>query len=85
MKRKKKTILPRVTLLAYSRKDLVAFVQAVETLRLLVEDLRAVQRDLSNAAVGVASKARRSNPSKGAKQEPSLTPTASSDGKGGVQ
>jgi hypothetical protein len=40
-KKKRQTALPRVTLLAYNRRDLVAFVAAVETLRLLVDDLRA--------------------------------------------
>lgn len=40
-KRKKGTTLPRLTVLAYSRRDLLAFVSAVEALRHLVEDLRA--------------------------------------------
>jgi len=40
MKRKKKgASLPRVTVLAYNRRDLLAFVEAVEKLRLLVDDL----------------------------------------------
>lgn len=41
MAKKKRAGLPRVTVLAYSKRDLVAFVQAVENLRLLVDDLRA--------------------------------------------
>ena|ERR1044071_2306307 len=44
--KKRKATLPRVTVLAYRRADLVAFVQAVETLRLLVQDLRTVAEDL---------------------------------------
>jgi len=41
MKRKKKgASLPRVTVLAYNRRDLLAFVEAVEKLRLLVDDLQ---------------------------------------------
>jgi len=40
MAKKKRTTLPRLTVLAMNRRDLAAFVQAVETLRLVVEDLR---------------------------------------------
>jgi hypothetical protein len=40
--KKKRTALPRVTVLAYNRRELAAFVAAVETLRLLVEDLRVM-------------------------------------------
>lgn len=41
-KKKKRTALPRVTVLAYNRRDLVAFVQAVERLGLYVEELRLI-------------------------------------------
>jgi len=41
MAKKRKTALPRVTVLAYSRRDLLAFAESVEALRHLVEDLRA--------------------------------------------
>lgn len=40
-KKKARQQLPRLTLLAYSRRDLLAFVEAVEALRCLVGDLRA--------------------------------------------
>jgi hypothetical protein len=40
--KKKRTSLPRVTVMAYSKRDLVAFVQSVENLRLLVDDLRVI-------------------------------------------
>lgn len=43
MKRKKSsTRLPRVTVLAMSRRELVSFVQAVENLRYLVDALKVV-------------------------------------------
>lgn len=48
--KKKRTTLPRVTLLAYNRRDLLAFSESVETLRLLVNDLRAVADSLERAA-----------------------------------
>lgn len=41
-KKKRKTSLPRVTLLAMNRRELVDFVSAVENLRLLVDDLRLI-------------------------------------------
>jgi len=40
MVKKKRLSLPRVTVLALSRKELAAFASAVETLGHLVEDLR---------------------------------------------
>jgi hypothetical protein len=63
MAKKKRTALPRVTLLAYSRRDLLAFVESVEALRLLVDDLRAVARDLSNATVNALKKKPSKKPS----------------------
>lgn len=51
MAKKKRAPLPRVTVLAYNRRELVAFVQAVETFRLLVDDLRAIARDLGNVTI----------------------------------
>lgn len=39
-KKKKRTSLPRVTVLAMNRRDLAAFVGAVEVLKTLAEDLR---------------------------------------------
>ena len=39
-KKKRGTTLPRVTVLAYNRRDLVAFVSAVEKLTLAAEDIR---------------------------------------------
>lgn len=50
MKRKRKTSLPRVTLLSFNRRDLLAFAEAVEALRLIVADLAAVAAELRNAA-----------------------------------
>lgn len=46
-KKKKSTALPRVTVLAYNRRDLVAFVGAVEQLRLLVADLQLVANGIN--------------------------------------
>lgn len=37
--KKKRTSLPRLTVLAYSKRDLATFVQAVENLRLIAQDL----------------------------------------------
>lgn len=46
-KRKKRAPpLPRVTVMAFSRKDLLAFCEAVESLRGLVGDLRLVAEQL---------------------------------------
>jgi len=39
-KKKRGPALPRVTVLCYSRRDLLAFAESVEALRHLVEDLR---------------------------------------------
>jgi hypothetical protein len=50
-KKRKRVTLPRVTLLAFSRQDLIAFVAAVEALRGLVHDLRTVAADLKLRAV----------------------------------
>ena len=51
-KRRKAAALPRVTLIAYSRKDLVAFTRAVEALSVLVGDLRGIAGDLLAARKG---------------------------------
>jgi hypothetical protein len=40
--KKKRTALPRVTVLAYSRRDLAAFCEPVERLRLYVDELRVL-------------------------------------------
>lgn len=40
MAKKKRSVLPRVTVLAYNRRDLAAFAQAVEALGLHVRDLQ---------------------------------------------
>lgn len=80
MKRKKKTSLPRVTLMAYNRRDLVAFVQAVEVLRLLVEDLRAVARDLKDATAAVPKTAKR-----GKKPQPVSVSESLSSAAGGAE
>lgn len=50
MAKKRKLSLPRVTLIAYGRKDLLAFVSAVESLRHLVDDLRVVAESLQRKA-----------------------------------
>jgi hypothetical protein len=44
--KKSKASLPRVTLMAYSRRDLVRFCESVERLSLLVLDLQAGQARL---------------------------------------
>lgn len=80
MKRKKRTALPRVTLLAYSRRDLLAFAESVETLRLLVADLRAVAANL--AIAGVALGRRRAGPAP--KATPSLKDVPLQTGTGGT-
>lgn len=46
MKKKKRVALPRVTLLAYSRKDLLAFVEAVAKLEHIAADLLTVAQQL---------------------------------------
>lgn len=48
MKRKKRkaTALPKITLLAYSRADLLAFVEAVGALRHLVNDLSEIAKGM---------------------------------------
>lgn len=45
MAKKKRTALPRVTVLAYKRVELARFAQAVETLGLLVDDLRLILKN----------------------------------------
>lgn len=82
MKRKRKTVLPRVTLMAFDKRSLVAFCAAVETLRLLVEDLRAVARDLSNAAM-TSSRKRTARSSPADKTAATLAALASAPGKDG--
>lgn len=83
MKRKRKTSLPRVTLLAYSRKDLLAFAESVEALRLLVDDLRIVAMQLQSAATAKGKKpATRSSP---ATSGPATSPpTSAAPGKDGA-
>lgn len=46
MKKKKRAALPRITLLAYSRKDLLAFVEAVGKLEHIAADLLTVAQQL---------------------------------------
>lgn len=41
-KKKKRATLPRVTVLAFNRRELAAFASAVEKLGLYVEDLRMI-------------------------------------------
>jgi hypothetical protein len=41
-KKKRKAPLPRVTVLAYSRRELAQFAESVERLGLYVEELRAI-------------------------------------------
>lgn len=52
MKRKKATALPRLTVLAMSRKELVAFVQAVEDLRHVKAELAELVEQLGKVAKG---------------------------------
>lgn len=40
MAKKKKSVLPRATVLAYDKRQLAAFVMAVEKLGLIAEDIR---------------------------------------------
>lgn len=46
MKKKKKVSLPRVTVLAYNRRDLLAFVEAVAKLEHIAADLLTVAQQL---------------------------------------
>lgn len=46
-KGKKRTALPRLTLLAYSREELVGFTEAVARLRGIADDLMIVQAQLA--------------------------------------
>jgi len=41
-KKKKRSVLPRVTVLAYNRRELATFAAAVEQLGLYVEELRLI-------------------------------------------
>lgn len=45
-KKKKRVGLPRVTLMAYNRRDLLAFVEAVAKLEHIAADLQAVAQQL---------------------------------------
>lgn len=45
-KKKKRTALPRVTLMAYNRRDLLSFVEAVAKLEHIAADLQAVASQL---------------------------------------
>jgi len=45
-RKKKKTALPRVTILAYNRRDLLAFVEAVAKLEHIAADLLTVVQQL---------------------------------------
>jgi hypothetical protein len=49
-KKKKRTALPRVTIMAYSRRDLASFTEAVERLGLLVNDISAMVPHLRGVA-----------------------------------
>lgn len=46
MRKKKKVALPRVTLMAFNRKDLLAFVEAVGKLEHIAADLLTVAQQL---------------------------------------
>ena len=50
-KKKKPPGLPRVTLLAYSARDLLAFTEAVEGLRHAVADLKVIKDEMKAKAV----------------------------------
>ena len=62
MKRKKKTTLPRVTLMAFDRKAPLAFCESVEALRHIAADLRAVADELKTAATATVKKKRAPKP-----------------------
>lgn len=51
-RKKKRTALPRVTVLAMSRKELMAYVNAMETFAILVADLKVVAERLLAASKG---------------------------------
>jgi hypothetical protein len=76
VKRKRKVTLPRVTLMAYSRRDLLAFCEAVEALRHIVDDLRVVGEQLAVKVAAAPARSTARKPSKGAKQEPPQPPSA---------
>lgn len=46
-KKKRQPGLPRVTLLAYNRRDLLAFTEAVEQMRHLVADMMAIRDEIN--------------------------------------
>jgi hypothetical protein len=58
MRRKKKSSLPRVTVMAYSRRDLVAFATAVDSLRGIAEELR-IETALLRQELAAAKSARK--------------------------
>lgn len=67
-KRKKRAPpLPRVTVMAFSRKDLLAFCEAVESLRGLVGDLRLIAEQMPRPRPKKSPRAETSSP-------PSLSP-----------
>lgn len=82
MARKRKVGLPRVTLMAYSRRDLLAFTESVEALRHLVNDLRLVAVELSNAAVALGKTTKARKPSKRVSVESEPPTSATVEGKG---
>jgi hypothetical protein len=55
--KRKKVSLPRVTLLAYSRRDLVAFVTAVDALRGIAEEIR-IETAMLKAELGALKRRR---------------------------
>ena len=76
--KKKAARLPRVTVLAYSRRDLAGFIQAVEKLGLIVNDLAALVPHLR----GVAAKPKRGPKAATAIPQP---PPGAGGGKGSIQ
>lgn len=62
MKRKRKTQLPRVTVMAFDRSALLAFCESVEALRHIAAELRAVADQLSTAAAARQRKTKRATP-----------------------
>jgi len=58
-KKRRKASLPRLMLLAYSRRDLVAFTEAVEVLRHQVDDLRQLVEQLQRDQAGRKARTRK--------------------------
>lgn len=79
MARKRKVGLPRVTLMAYSRRDLLAFTESVEALRHLVDDLRLVVAELRVPGRARGKRKAAADPSDGGKQWGERTPPADQD------